>query len=327
MNWSDKFVLVTGGCGFIGSHLVELLVSYGAKVRVFSRYTSTGSLNNLSFISQDNIEVIYGDLRNPFVVHKAMRDINIVFHLASLISIPYSYTNPAEYFDVNVNSILNILQAARDLSTDIVIHTSTSEVYGTAKIIPINEDHPLQAQSPYSASKIAADKLVESFYLSFGTPVLTLRPFNTYGPRQTTRAIIPTIIKQLLSKSELFLGDITPTRDFLYVKDTVKGFIMAAENYKELLGQVANIGTGHETSIKDLALLIGEFLNRKPEFFQDSGKLRPKKSEVRRLCCDSSRFNSITGWKPNYDLQQGLNETIDFYKQFDDKFNISSEFK
>jgi len=326
MNWSEKAVLVTGGCGFIGSHLVELLLSLGAKVRVFVRYTSSGSLGNLSGVSKGKIEVIYGDLRNPFTVRKAMKGIDAVFHLASLISIPYSYVNPAEYFDVNVNAALNIMQAAREMSPEVIIHTSTSEVYGTALTVPITEDHPLQAQSPYSASKIAADKLVNSFYRSYDIPVITIRPFNTFGPRQSTRAIIPTIIKQLIVDSKLYLGDLTPTRDLLYVKDTANGFITAMENQQRLLGQTMNIGTGKEISIKDLSLLIGELMGVDPEFEVDPRKLRPEKSEVRRLCCDSSRFESITGWKPKYDLRQGLEETIEYFKRGTENLQPSSEF-
>ncbi|MFX0094261.1 MAG: GDP-mannose 4,6-dehydratase [Candidatus Hodarchaeota archaeon] len=326
MNWNEKKVLVTGGCGFIGSHLVELLQSLGAKIRVFARYTSSGSLGNLSFIPHNDIEIIYGDLRSPFIVRKAMKDIDIVFHLASLISIPYSYIDPSEYFAVNINSILNILESTRDLSTELVIHTSTSEVYGTAQYVPIDEKHPLQGQSPYSASKIAADKVAESFFLSFDLPVITVRPFNTFGPRQSTRAIIPHIIKQLLKDSTLRLGDLTPTRDFLYVKDTVNGFVTAAENSEKLVGRTVNIGTGKEIAIKDLAELIGRILNVQPVFQTDKLKLRPSKSEVRRLCCDAGQFISLTNWKPKYTLKQGLKETIEFYRNFGEYFHQSNDF-
>lgn len=316
MNLNGKKILVTGGCGFIGSHLVEMLQTLGSKVRVFARYTSSGSLGNLSFIDKKGLEIIYGDLRNPFIVNKAMEGIDVVFHLASLISIPYSYTNPNEYFDVNVKSILNILKAAHELSTELIIHTSTSEVFGTARYIPIDEKHPLKAQSPYSASKIAADKVVESFYLSYDMPIITIRPFNTFGPRQSTRAVIPSIILQLINDSTLFLGDLTPTRDFLYVKDTVNGFITAANNSIKLIGRDFNIGTGFEITIRNLVELIGEILDTKPVLKTDKKKLRPEKSEVHRLCCDARSFNSNTGWEPKYTLKQGLEETIHFFKRY-----------
>ncbi|MFW9994117.1 MAG: SDR family NAD(P)-dependent oxidoreductase [Candidatus Odinarchaeota archaeon] len=326
MNWSEKTVLVTGACGFIGSHLVEQLQSTGAEVRVFARYTSSASLGNLSFLPEKEFEVFYGDLRNPYRVHDAMKDVDIVFHLASLISIPYSYANPTEYFDVNVNAILNILQAARDLSTELVIHTSTSEVYGTAKYVPIDEKHPLQGQSPYSASKIAADKVAESFYLSFDTPVFTVRPFNTFGPRQSTRAIIPSIIKQLITGPNLYLGDLSPTRDLLYVKDTAAGFITAAIHAKKLLGQTVNIGTGREIDMKSLAELIGKIMNVKPVFHVDQSKLRPSDSEVLRLCCDATLFTSLTAWTPKYTLEQALEETIAFYREFGEQIHQSPFF-
>jgi dTDP-glucose 4,6-dehydratase len=326
MDWKEKTVLVTGGCGFIGSHLVELLHSLGAKVRVFARYTSSGTLGNLSYFKGENLEIIYGDLRNSHIVHQAMEEVDYVFHLASLISIPYSYVNPVEYFDVNVNAILNILNAARELSTELIIHTSTSEVYGTAQYVPIDEKHPLQGQSPYSASKISADKVAESYFLSFDLPIIILRPFNTFGPRQSTRAIIPTIIKQLLKSNDLFLGDLTPTRDFLYVKDNAQGFVTAAENHQKLLGKTLNLGTGIEISIKELSELIGQIMNKDPTFHVESKKLRPKNSEVRRLCCNADQFKSDTGWMPNYSLKEGLNETIGFYEKFYQRIHQSIDF-
>ena len=326
MNWNEKRVLITGGCGFIGSHLVELLQSLGAKVCVFARYTSSGSLGNLSFVESKNFEVIYGDLRIPSIVQKAMEGIDVVFHLASLISIPYSYENPAEYFDVNVKSILNILECARKISTELIIHTSTSEVYGTAQYVPIDENHPLQGQSPYSASKIAADKVAESFFLSYNIPIITVRPFNTFGPRQSTRAIIPSIIVQLLDNTTLSLGDLTPTRDFLYVKDTAESFVAAANHAESLIGQTVNVGTGNEISINALIELIGTILSIKPIFHTDPKKIRPEKSEVRRLCCDANRFISATGWKSKYTLKEGLEETIEFYKTFEDKILRSDDF-
>jgi len=326
MNWKEKKILITGGCGFIGSHLVEQLQSLGTTIRVFARYTSSGSLGNLSYLSHEDIDIIYGDLRNPDIVRKAMRDIDVVFHLASLISIPYSYLNPSEYFDVNVKAINNILECARDFSTELVVHTSTSEVYGTAQYVPIDERHPLQAQSPYSASKIAADKLVESYHLSFNLPVITVRPFNTFGPRQSTRAIIPTIIKQLLDGNDLLLGDLTPTRDLLYVKDTVSGFIVAAEHFNKLNGSTINIGTGTEISMRNLANLIGKIIQVEPNFITNEKKMRPKTSEVRRLCCNAEKFTSITRWIPKFSLEQGLEETIRFYRKYKDRIYQSQDF-
>jgi dTDP-glucose 4,6-dehydratase len=313
MNWNNRKVLVTGGSGFIGSHLVERLQTLGASIRVFVRYTSSGGIGNLALLPEKNFEVYYGDLRNPDAVKNAMKDIDFVFHLASLISIPYSYQNPRDNFDVNINSILNILQAAKELETSLVIHTSTSEVYGTAHYVPIDENHPLQGQSPYSASKIAADKLAESFYLSFNLPIITIRPFNTYGPRQSKRAIIPTIITQLLKGNKVKLGELSSTRDFLFVNDTVAGFITAAEQKEKLLGGIFNLGTGREISIKDLGLLIANIMEKKIEFEPDSKKFRPENSEVYRLCCNYSKFCSITDWKPKYILEMGLKETINYF--------------
>jgi NAD dependent epimerase/dehydratase len=314
----NSSVLVTGAGGFIGSHLVEELVKLGANVRAFVRYTSGGNKGNLRYIDQsvENLEIFMGDLKDPYACRKAMRDVDYVFHLASVISIPYSYRNPREYFENNVFFILNILQAAQELGTKSVIHTSTSEVYGTAEKIPINELHPLKAQSPYSASKIAADKIVESFYRSFDAPVVTVRPFNTYGPRQSIRAVIPTIITQALGQKSILLGDLRPTRDFLFVKDTVRGFLDIARNSEKLYGETLNLGTGVEISIEKLAETICKVTRSKAEIVFDASRIRPTKSEVNRLCADISKIKKSLGWKPSVSLEDGLNDTIQWYQNF-----------
>ncbi|MFX0016553.1 MAG: GDP-mannose 4,6-dehydratase [Candidatus Hermodarchaeota archaeon] len=328
MNWSRKKVLVTGAGGFIGSHLVQFLMELGADVRVFVRYTSSGNVGNLKFLSQcDELDFFYGDLKDPYAVRKALKDIDYVFHLAALISIPYSYLNPREYFENNVKFILNILQAIEDIGTEFVVHTSTSEVYGTAQYVPIDEKHPLTGQSPYSASKIAADKVVESFYLSYDSPVAILRPFNNFGPRQSFRAVIPTIIGQLLRGHDLRLGDISTTRDFLYVKDTVRGFTRMVEKREITQGKTINIGTGREVSIERVANYLIAEINDKATILLDSTKLRPKKSEVRRLCADISLAKEILDWKPVYSLEQGLKETIAWIKENFSLYTQDSDFK
>ena len=318
MTLENSSVLVTGAGGFIGSHLVEELVKLGANVRAFIRYTSSGAKGNLRYtdFSEDNLEIFMGDLKDPYACREAMKDVDYVFHLASVISIPYSYRNPREYFENNVFFILNILQAAQELGTKAVIHTSTSEVYGTAEKVPINESHPLKAQSPYSASKIAADKVAESFYRSFDTPVVTLRPFNTYGPRQSIRAVIPTIITQALSQKNILLGDVRPTRDFLYVSDTVRGFIEVARNAEKLFGETLNLGTGVEISIEKLAKLISEVTQTKAQLVFDASKIRPTKSEVNRLCADVSKAKKMIDWKPEVSLEDGLKETVQWYQNY-----------
>lgn len=316
MNWEGKKVLVTGAGGFIGSHLVQHLMKLGVEVRSFIRYTSHGSIGNLKFVpNYEDMEIVYGDLKDPYAVQRALTDVNYVFHLAALISIPYSYVHPREYFENNVNSILNLLQAAEEMGTDFIVHTSTSEVYGTAKYIPIDEKHPLTGQSPYSASKIAADKAVESFHLSFDSPVSTLRPFNNYGPRQSLRAITPTIISQLLSGQDLRLGDITTSRDFLYVKDTVRGFTQMIEKRDKARGKTINIGTGTETTVEDLAKLLIAKINPQKKILLDSAKLRPNKSEVVRLCADISLAEKILEWTPSFTFEQGLEKTIAWIKE------------
>lgn len=323
MNWEGKKALVTGAGGFIGSHLVQHLIELGVEVRSFIRYTSHGNIGNLQFVpNHEEIEIFYGDLKDPYAVQRALKDIDYVFHLAALISIPYSYVNPREYFENNVKSILNILQATEEIGTEFIVHTSTSEVYGTAQYVPIDEKHPLTGQSPYSASKIAADKVVESFYLSYDSPVSILRPFNNYGPRQSSRAVIPTIISQLLHGQDLNLGDITTSRDFLYVKDTVRGFTHVVERSDVTQGKTINIGTGNEMTIEDVAKLLIAKINPKKTILLDSSKLRPKKSEVRRLCADISLAKKILDWRPSFTFEQGLEETIDWMK---DKKSLYSQ--
>ncbi len=318
MDLNNCKVLVTGADGFIGSHLVEGLIDKGAKVRAFVYYNSFNSwgwMDNFRDEKLKNIEIVPGDIRDPNGVRTAMEGVNMVFHLAALISIPYSYNSPDCYVDTNIKGTLNILQAARFHKTDKILITSTSEVYGTAQYVPIDEKHPLQAQSPYSASKIAADKLAESFYRSFDLPVTIVRPFNTYGPRQSSRAVIPNIISQLLnSESELKLGDLTPTRDFLFVKDTVNGFISLAES-ENTIGEEINIATQTEISINELAIKIIEAINPTARIVQEKIRKRPDKSEVGRLLGSNEKINELTGWKPEYTLENGLLETIKWFKE------------
>jgi len=318
MNLNNSSVLVTGAGGFIGSHLTQEFMRLGANVKAFVRYTSGGQIGNLRYVdtSSDNLEIVMGDLKDPYACRAAMKDVNYVFHLASVISIPYSYINPREYFDNNVYSTLNILQAAQDLDIEAIIHTSTSEVYGSAEIVPIPETHPLKAQSPYSASKIAADKIVESFYRTFDSPVVTVRPFNTYGPRQSIRAVIPTIITQALSKDIILLGDSRPTRDFLFVKDTVNGFIEVAKEAGRLYGKTLNLGTGIEVSIEQIVTLIKQITDSKAKVVFDATRIRPTKSEVDRLCADTKLAKKLIKWKPNLTLEEGLKETISWYRNF-----------
>lgn len=310
-------ILVTGADGFIGSHLVEALVSQGYRVRAFVFYNSFntwGWIDSLPTNIKQSIEVFQGDIRDPNGVRKAMQGIDVVFHLAALIAIPFSYHSPDSYVDTNIKGTLNILQAARDLGTSKILVTSTSEVYGTSQYVPIDEKHPLQAQSPYSATKIGADKLAESFYRSFDLPVVTVRPFNTYGPRQSARAVIPTIITQLLAGAkDIKLGSLTPTRDFNYVKDTVDGFISIAKA-DNVDGEVINIATGKEISIGDMARELVRQINPSAIITEDSQRLRPEKSEVNRLLGSSDLLRRLTGWAPKYDLAEGLAETIAFFK-------------
>lgn len=317
MNLRDKKVLVTGADGFIGSHLVQALIKENCRVKAFCYYNSFNSwgwLDRLGKEEQEKIEVFTGDIRDPNGVKTAMKDIEVVFHLAALIAIPYSYHSPDSYVDTNIRGTLNILQSAREMQTERVLVTSTSEVYGTAQYVPIDEKHPKQPQSPYSATKIAADCMAESFYRSFNLPVTIVRPFNTYGPRQSARAVIPTIITQLLNGStEIQLGDLYPTRDLVYVADTVRGFIEIARS-ETLIGQEINIATSSEISIGDLATEIIGLINPVATIRQDSQRLRPEKSEVYRLYGDNKKLQEQTNWKQQYSLQEGLRETIEWFK-------------
>jgi NAD dependent epimerase/dehydratase len=317
-----KKIFVTGSGGFIGSHLVERLVSEGYTVRAFIHYNSFNRWGNLELLPSDvlkNVEVITGDIQDPFSVHRAMEGCNTVFHLASLIAIPYSYVAPQSYVTTNVLGAVNIMQACRELNVKKVIHTSTSECYGTAQYVPIDEKHPLQGQSPYSASKIGADMIAESYYRSFGVPVTIVRPFNTYGPRQSARAVIPTIITQILSGKQLNLGNLHPTRDLNYVLDTVEGFIMAA-NSAQSVGEVINIGNGKEISIGDLARLIMKLMGKEIEIVSDDQRLRPDKSEVERLLSDNSKAKRLLGWHPRVSLEEGLLNTIEWIKEHQGSF-------
>jgi dTDP-glucose 4,6-dehydratase len=320
MDWSDKKVLVTGAGGFIGSHLTERLVELGAKTRAFVRYNSSGSWGWLDQSPLKNdFEVVLGDIRDQDTVTEASNGVDIVFHLAALIAIPYSYQAPRSYVHTNVEGTLNVLQAARQAGSERVVHTSTSEVYGTARAVPIDEHHPLQGQSPYSASKIGADKVAQSFHLSFGLPVVTVRPFNTYGPRQSARAVIPTIITQALNGSEIRLGNLEPTRDLNFVADTVSGFIKAAETPKAI-GETINLGTGREISIRDLAALILKLMNRDIPIALEDARMRPENSEVDRLCADSRKGQSILGWTPQYSLEEGLATTIEWIRENSERY-------
>jgi len=318
MNLYGKKVLVTGSEGFIGSHLTERLVELGADVRAFVKYNSNNSwgwIDTFHSNIKDNIDIFIGDVQDENCVRKAVEGCDIVFHLAALIAIPYSYYAPSSYIDTNIRGTLNVLQACRDKGVQKIIHTSTSEVYGTAQYVPIDESHPLQGQSPYSASKIGADMIAESFFRSFELPVATIRPFNTYGPRQSARAVIPTIISQILSgKKEIRLGALTPTRDFNYVKDTVEGFVKIAESDKTI-GTVTNIGTSKEISIGDLARKIIALIGQDVKLISDDERIRPEKSEVNRLCADNAKALQITEWKPRYSLEEGLLETITWIRE------------
>jgi NAD dependent epimerase/dehydratase len=315
-------VLVTGADGFIGSHLTETLVRQGYKVRAFVYYNSFNSWGWLDQCADDvkgKFEVFPGDIRDPHGVKEAMKGCDAVLHLAALIAIPFSYHSPDTYIETNIKGTLNILQAARELGVKRVIHTSTSEVYGTAKFVPITEDHPLQGQSPYSASKIGADQLAYSFYTSFNLPVITIRPFNTYGPRQSARAVIPTIITQIANGArKIKLGSLTPTRDFSYVKDTVAGFISALQA-ESGLGEVINLGSNFEISINETAQLISDTMGTSVEIVSDETRLRPENSEVERLWADTTKAKEFLDWKPNFGgregFQRGLVETIEWFKQ------------
>lgn len=312
-----KKVLVTGADGFIGSHLTESLLEKGYEVKAFTMYNSFNTWGWLDSLPKDKlneVEIFSGDVRDPNGVREAMKGVDGVFHLAALIAIPFSYHSPDSYVDTNIKGTLNVLQAARDLETERIMITSTSEVYGTAQYVPIDEKHPFQGQSPYSATKIGADRLAESFYRSFGLPISIVRPFNTYGPRQSARAVIPTIISQLLSgKEEIKLGSLTPTRDFNYVKDTAAGFISIAESDKTI-GEEINIATQQEISIGDLADEIISQINPNARIICDEQRLRPVKSEVNRLLGSNEKIKRLTDWESRYTFAEGISETIDWMR-------------
>jgi NAD dependent epimerase/dehydratase len=332
MNLTGKKILITGADGFIGSHLTEYLIAQGCDVRAFVYYNSFGSwgwLDQAPIQIKNNLDIFAGDVRDPHGVRKAAEGCDVIMHLAALIGIPYSYHSPDAYVDTNIRGTLNIMQAARDLGIQKVIHTSTSEVYGTAQFVPITEAHPLQGQSPYSATKIGADQIAMSFYTSFLTPVSIVRPFNTFGPRQSARAIIPTIITQIAKgQRQIKLGALHPTRDFSYVQDTVKGFVAVAES-DQALGEVMNLGSNFEISIQDTAKLIAELMTADVEYVQESTRLRPEKSEVERLWAETSKVRSLTQWQPNYTgkegFKRGLAETIAWFVQHENLQNYKTE--
>lgn len=320
MKLAGKRILITGADGFIGSHLAEYLVRAGSDVRAFVFYNSFNSWGWLDDSPDDirqSIDVFAGDIRDPHGIRNAMKGCDVVMHLAALIAIPYSYHSPDTYIDTNVKGTLNVVRAAHDLGVERVVHTSTSEVYGTARFVPITEEHPLQGQSPYSASKIGADQIATSFHLSFGTPVSVIRPFNTYGPRQSARAVIPTIITQIATGARyVHLGATHPTRDFSYVSDTVRGFIAIAES-DTAVGKTINVGSNYEISIGETARLIAHLMGREVEFIDDSKRYRPTNSEVERLWADNRRARELAGWTPQYagldGLGKGLKETIEWF--------------
>lgn len=325
INWNKKSVLITGAGGFIGSHLTERLSGKVSNLKLFVRYNSRNDWGMLELLSKDDInhmEVITGDLRDSDAIRQAIADVDIIFHLGSLISIPYSYIHPRETVETNMSSVLNILMAAKDYDIEKIVHTSTSEVYGTAQYVPIDEKHPLHGQSPYSASKIGADKIAESFHLSYNLPISTIRPFNTYGPRQSSRAVIPTIISQLIVSKKVSLGSLSPTRDFTHVHDTVDGFLSVAESSKSI-GEVINIGSNQEISIGDLVKKIAFLIDKEIDIGYDSQRIRPEKSEVERLWCDNTKAKELCGWEPKISLEDGLKDTISWISKNVDKYKPS----
>jgi NAD dependent epimerase/dehydratase len=316
VKWEGRKVLVTGAGGFIGSHLVETLARRGAKVRALVRYNSRGTFGWLQDIASNlsgTINIVQGDLRDADAVLRAVEGCEVVFHLGAMISIPYSYVNPTEVVVVNVNGTLNVLNACRQAGIVRLVHTSTSEIYGSAQYVPIDEKHPVHGQSPYSASKIAADKLAESYHRAFDLPVVTVRPFNTYGPRQSARALIPTVMVQLLSGSKIKLGLLTPTRDFTFVTDTVEGMIRAAE-CSEAAGREINLGSGREISVGDLVSLIVHISGKHIEVEQQPERVRPPKSEVDRLLSNNSQARELLGWQPRVGFEDGMRETYNWLR-------------
>jgi NAD dependent epimerase/dehydratase len=322
MDWKDRKVIVTGAGGFIGSYLVERLIQNGACVTAFVHYNSRndwGMIENIPNETKNNLEIIIGDITDTFSVRRALKDQEIIFHLAALIGIPYSYEAPESYINTNIKGTLNVLQASLDSGIEKIVHTSTSEVYGTAQYTPIDEKHPLQGQSPYSASKIGADKIAESYYYSFDLPVATIRPFNTFGPRQSARAVIPTIITQALTSDSINLGSLTPVRDLTYVTDTVNGFIKIAESDKTT-GKTINVGSGYSVTIGELAEKIRDFINPGASICCDNNRVRPDGSEVKKLICDNSLAAQLMDWKPSVTLDEGLALTISWIREHIDSY-------
>ncbi|HMK35632.1 MAG TPA: SDR family NAD(P)-dependent oxidoreductase [Desulfomonilaceae bacterium] len=316
MNVQHEHILVTGAGGFIGSHLCEELVQQGARVRAMIRYNSLGSHGLLEHLPKDvyeSLDIVPGDVRDSHATAKAVSGCRLVFHLAALIGIPYSYHAPKSYVDTNVCGTLNVLQACLEAGVERVVHTSTSEVYGTARYTPIDENHPLQGQSPYSASKIAADKIAESFHLSFNLPVVTIRPFNCFGPRQSARAFIPAMISQLLNEAQVRCGLLTPVRDYTFVKDTVSGFILCG-TMPGIEGMTINVGSGQKISMRNLLYRIMDRTNEQKETVSDLERVRPEKSEVMALVCDNSKAKTFLGWTPKYSLDEGLDQVIDYFR-------------
>lgn len=322
--WEQKRVLVTGAGGFIGSHLTEVLVKAGAKVRVFIRYNSRDGRGNLEDLETDlleQVEIIAGDLRDAEVIERSVKDCDAVFHLGASVGIPYSYKNPREAVETNIIGTFNILTAARDHGVERIVHTSTSEVYGSALYVPIDESHPLRGQSPYSASKIGADKLAESFYASFDLPVVIVRPFNCYGPRQSARAVIPTLITQALASKEIRLGNTDTIRDFTFVTDTVEGFIKAAQSPKGF-GKVINIGSGREISIGELAKIITTLTQSRAKIVIDESRVRPSRSEINRLLADNRLAKEVMGWEPQVSLEEGVKRTVIWIASHMNRFQV-----
>jgi len=317
---------VTGGDGFIGSHLTEMLLDQGYYVKSLSQYNSFNNWGWLEDVPKtDNLEVLSGDVRDPHYCKHITKDVDVVFHLAALIAIPYSYSAPDSYVDTNIKGTLNICQAALDNDVKRIIHTSTSEVYGTAQYVPIDEKHPLQPQSPYSATKIASDAMAMSFFNTFDLPLTIARPFNTYGPRQSARAVIPTIITQIASgKKEIKLGDVSPTRDFNFVEDTCRGFIALADSV-QTIGEVVNIGSNFEISVGETLNMIKELMQSDVKFITDDQRIRPEKSEVFRLWCDNTKIERMTGFKPQVDIREGLQRTIDWFTSSDNLKKYKSD--
>jgi dTDP-glucose 4,6-dehydratase len=314
-DWGNRRVLITGAGGFIGSHLAERLVEQGAKVRAFVHYNALGRAGWLDRSPlAEQMEIMVGDVTDPDRVHAAVKDIEVIFHLAALIAIPYSYQAPSSYVRTNIEGTVNVLQAAREAGASRIIHTSTSEVYGTARYVPIDESHPLQGQSPYSASKIAADKMAEAFHLSFNLPVTTVRPFNTFGPRQSARAIVPAIVLQCLAGEVVRLGNLHPTRDLNYVANTIEGFLLTA-SAPSVVGRTVNLGSGREISIGDLAEAIAKVVGRPITIESDNQRVRPQGSEVQRLLADSSLAANLLGWKPRIGLEEGLALTVAWIRE------------